>query len=167
VADLIPPPPINAPVNGLLSFFGLKNGGRNPQHLSEDLVPVIDLLDWYQANGAEAAASASTVINAVGFTSLGIVVPNGEWWFVQHFTVITGTLTAGQSLSVAPMWTDATPQAVMLGGYSPVLVAGDAGAVRADRNFWVPPGGIVGVHTTKLLLTPSVTGYLRFSRLRA
>jgi len=47
------PPPINRIPQPLLGYFGIKNGGRYPQTLSETLAPTIDLRYQYDAAGYE------------------------------------------------------------------------------------------------------------------
>lgn len=92
------PPPINSPLRGYLDFFGIKNGGVNPQTVAPDIAPVMDLQRWYMEGQADvftfsrpaviaASASANLVaINAttpVDITTGGqLVVPETETWLL-------------------------------------------------------------------------------------
>lgn len=94
---VLPPPPLNIQPRGLLDFFGIKNGGRFPQQLTPDLIPVVDLLTWYGMTNSIAFESQLVTINAstpgtnhpitstgpVDWTTGGnLVVPNDEVWLL-------------------------------------------------------------------------------------
>jgi len=64
-------PAINRIPHGLLSFLGIKNGGRNPQVLSEQLAANFDLMQWYLQQNSE-SLSVNAAVNALGF--------NGNYW---------------------------------------------------------------------------------------
>lgn len=82
---IIDPPPVNRQPTGLLGYFGIKNGGRNPQHLSEELSPGLDLLDWYLNTAPQFAQTAGTT--AAGVSAITVSPPQGEAWFVTHYGV--------------------------------------------------------------------------------
>lgn len=47
------PSPINVDLRGYLDFFGLKNGGSNPQMPAAVLAPTMDLQRWYMESRAQ------------------------------------------------------------------------------------------------------------------
>jgi hypothetical protein len=101
-AERLGVPPLNQIPWGLLDFFGIKNGGRFPQHLSDVLVPTFEMLDWYTSTKGQTVALTGTVIAASagastknditvassGFQTLivngQIAVPDNEWWIIRR-----------------------------------------------------------------------------------
>jgi len=98
------PPPINRLPLGLLSFLGIKNGGRNPQFLGEQLSPTFDLVAWYlQSNSRSLSLNGN--VTAVGFNSAWWTVPVGETWAVLSTMVNSqAALGAGQSVGFFGAW---------------------------------------------------------------
>ena len=94
-------PPINRIPGGLLGFLGIKNGGRNPDALSNVLVPQLDLTEVYLRTNY-VLARIDTTVAAVGFTGAG-TVPAGQAWYVSNvFANTPAALGAGQVLRGCP-----------------------------------------------------------------
>ena len=169
--QLIPP--------GLLGFFGIKSGGRNPSELGEQVSPTLDLWDWYtQAKLLDGIASLGSVpsvaVNATGihvFSPNAIIVPEGEAWWVDNFTIRTGTLLAAEAIGVVPVML--RPRVGSQNQYLLVETASGTGAAGAGqvsatsaKRFWVPPGTELGVLVSTIATAASITisAYLRFAR---
>lgn len=91
-------PPINRLPRGLLSFFGIKSAGRNPQVLTEELLPTLDLQNWYD-EGAMVEAQVDPIVfntNPVGGSLIApvsvspvgtlpptLICPQNEVWKVK------------------------------------------------------------------------------------
>lgn len=99
----LPPPPINAVPEGLLGFLGIKNGGRNPRNLIDNVQPTFDLWMHYLWSNSIVLQSAdlSFAANAArGALDLGptlpvnvanaanqVIVPNNEWWAFLEWNI--------------------------------------------------------------------------------
>lgn len=99
-ADRLGPPPLNLIPWGLLDFFGIKNGGRFPQQLPDQLLPVLEMFEWYLQTKAQtysgtgtavAASAGASTKNDVTVVSGGLTIVNGqisvpdnEWWVLTR-----------------------------------------------------------------------------------
>lgn len=85
------PPPLTSRPEGLLSSLGIQSGGRYPQHLAEDLVPVYELGAWYREfNQLFTTVSIPATPYAISTATdydCGIQVPAGEIWIVNRGTI--------------------------------------------------------------------------------
>lgn len=82
---------------GLLGYLQLKNLGQNPRSLIDAYQPTIDLRDWLlQANYRTLDRTVLLPNNTVGIngTTVPIIVPDTEWWFVHEAYLQTATLIA-------------------------------------------------------------------------
>ena len=139
------PAGLNAFPPGLLSFFGIKNGGRNPEDLGTILAPTLELRDWYLAQQWQRVQLSSGNVNAIGF--FGITsVPPAEWWMIRFLTA--RPLAA---LGAATTWTfslahqlDNTTQPVSLGPPVTGTVGGMPMASYPDVLI-IRPSGALGV----------------------
>ena len=136
---------------GLLSAFGIKNGGSNPQQLGELLVPTLELLDWYLAQQWITQRIVNADIGAgPGYSNLGAAttVPQNQVWFVRNVT--TGPDTAIPAGNASQFWlarrlTPVTSQVKL--GPTVTLVAGqrDYSAMSDNRPYLLRPGDDIGV----------------------
>lgn len=134
----IPVTPINRLPWGLLSFLGIKNGGRAPSQLGDLLVPVWNSADLYTQTNSECVDVVAN-ITATGFNTF-VEVSAGEHWLVHEFAGFTAPLGAGQSLKYA---------CCALGGVGSshlILAETTVGAVVGERSGsscqpgrWFPP----------------------------
>jgi len=94
--QLIPP--------GLLGFFNLKNSGKNPRTLDDNINPSLELLPWYLCSQQEGLVGTLSIVDTnIGefqaMTALDtLTVPDQEWWYVHS-----------HSVHVALLSTDSTP----------------------------------------------------------
>jgi len=154
------PPPINRLPAGLLSFLGIKNGGRNPQFLSEQLSPTFELLGWYlQSNSLSLQANGN--VTAVGFNANWFTVPAGETWAVLSAQVNSqAALGAGVTIAFGGAWIRSALQVLPspLTVYSPAFTVGAvavaASAPAGGPVTLVPPGGVIGVYCSQLVAGP-------------
>jgi hypothetical protein len=149
------PLPINKIPPGLLSYMGIKNGGRNPQWPDDPvLVPVIDLLKWTQAddfgaftqNANTAAVATTGAINAVS-------VPAGQVWMITNVAANVGAMGAGATLEYAlaigyQVAGAATTQWEPIGPSSGVLtvgLSGSAGRFEPSTPLILRPAMSLGI----------------------
>lgn len=96
---------INRLPRGLLDFLGIRSGGRYPQQLSEQLLPMMDLGSWYKsANVFQLQCVGETAVantNAGLFTFITptpafatFTVPQDEVWIVLPGSWIGWSMTA-------------------------------------------------------------------------
>jgi len=79
---------------GLLSKLALKQNGPNPTDLSDQVVPIIDLTNWYSADASVPVVGIDLTLGSgvlfqtiLGFSSQPLVVPDNEIWWVRGFEV--------------------------------------------------------------------------------
>lgn len=143
--------PIQTQPQGLLGFLQIKNSGKNPENFPDVLQPTLEQFDWYVQTNAQdlpryQGAFASGVSGYQSFTNPGaLIVPNGEWWYVDYYTIRSAVLGAGDGAQFAcgmvPQPSLATGLTLKL-GEDCVRQSGPATslAVRAASPFWAPPG---------------------------
>lgn len=96
---------------GLLGFFGIKNGGKYPQFISEQILTTLDQAGLLAANYIErhvfSVQPTTSGLKAMTdvVTGLPAVVPAGEIWFCQAISITTFT-GAGDSVTWVPCITN-------------------------------------------------------------
>lgn len=153
-------PPINRLPGGLLSFLGIKNGGRTPQVLSEQLAPTFSLVDWYlQTNSLSLQQNGN--VTAVGFNANWFTVPSGETWAVLSTMVNSqAALGAGVTIAFGGAWIRSalqvlpSPLTLMSPSFTTGAVAVAASAPAGAAVTFVPPGGVIGVYCSALVAGP-------------
>lgn len=152
------PPTLNRIPNGLLGFLGIKNGGSNPAQLSQVLGAGFELFDWYVQTNREYFRTGINLA-ALGQTTF-FTVPNGEWWFVCHASLVTSALGAGQTLQAGISFTDASGvRTIMVGNPPPSRTVGQVFACDS-RDFWMGPGDTIGPYVTEIAAGPIVAPVL-------
>jgi hypothetical protein len=152
---------------GLMALLGSKVMGTAPRELADQVVGVIELLEFYTLNIRE-TATAGQVTPAIGgnvFTGTTLTVPAGEAWIVHAYNVEC-QCAAGEAIDLQA--------AVTLAGGGQMMGVGDYFAAAATQNVraWAPnqftagPGAVFGFNVRSLTLTPDVFGWLTFSRVR-
>lgn len=162
--------PIYGPIQGippgLLGLLQLKTVGRNPGTLDGNVSPGFELSDWYlRANQIQLSTTYTQLMAAtagggyqVFTTPSALVVPDGEWWYVNFYAARGGLAaadtvnqmrTAIQTNRVAP---------VRFGRFGgPNTLAGQGSLLCFDTDFWVPPGAEFGVHVANVVSPAGVT----------
>jgi hypothetical protein len=97
------PPPLTTRPEGLLSMLGLQTNGSYPQHLAYDnLVPQIDLLNWYLESRAEVNTPENFAVNAAPGNFVTIwQVPAQEVWVLLACTLRPVTIASACTLQLA------------------------------------------------------------------
>lgn len=153
-------PPLNRQPEGLLSWLGIKNGGRNPQTLIPTLQPVLELWPHLTVSGREYYSLAQiSITGALSITDLTvtgiapaaplpdilvggfIVVPQDEVWYCESFEV-SWTLPAEAAAYCDCQWIfGALRVAQTLQGWTTGTATGARGGRRTtERPFWLGPG---------------------------
>lgn len=186
------PSPINVELRGYLDFFGLKNGGMNPQMPAAFLQPAMDLQRWYMESrvlelGLQAANHVATAgAQAVNFTTTfpinlvsgGVLrVPQNEIWVALPGSSLQWTFTAtasqffdaqfvfqqGQSGGNFP------PAAHLVGFTASDAASTSSGSRTLMEPYWLSPGTLLQYHTMRCIVPAgnvAVRGSLRLVRLR-
>lgn len=165
---MIGPPPINRQPGGLLGFLGIKNGGRNPDQLSNVLAPTWDAAEVYLRTNY-ILARVTINVAAIGFTAASFVPPSESWYVHNAMGNSQNALGAGVVLGgfVAAALVDGVAYSVA--GLVPPVRA-TAGQVWAScdqtRPYQLlPPGAALGFYCTELAAGPvSVQLQLWYSR---
>jgi hypothetical protein len=159
------PPTVNRIPGGLLGFFGIQSGGRNPESISPGLLAQIDLTQWYF--GTNRVYLRSSVNIAATFFTPVYQVPLGEHWYCENICYVSPTLGAGQTLETMPCLQDAsgTRQNTLIQMPGSRTV-GAVYAVTAG-GFFMAPGEQLGLYTTQLVAGPVNAGVytLAYARL--
>jgi hypothetical protein len=165
----------------LLDYFGIKNGGRNPQSLAEVIAPVLDLDRWYKVESEEYLQGGISGHSSAGWVSASptlLVVPAGEVWHVHAFSV-TIAIPQSQTLIFAPLSTRVPEGGFVTGGMpvlpevativTPAAVATYTYQVGTDWQGWgryFRQNTVFGSAITSITTTMDFTWQLRFSRFR-
>lgn len=136
--------------NGLLGWFGIKNGGVNPTDVSATLDPSIDMLEWYLLGDVE-TAQVTFSTNALGFNS-GVQVPAGEWWYLHSASVLVTvpaagniTVACGTSFQGAGGGSNAHRFGDFINSSNPT----DTMLAVYNGGIFLPPGARVGMYLTR------------------
>jgi hypothetical protein len=186
--------PINVSLRGYLDFFGLKNGGMNPQQPAGFLQPVMELQRWYlesraidynwsrlfvaNANASNLQLTATTPSNLSN--GADVIVPQSEIWAVLPgsrifwlFDVVaaqscTGLsyITQGPSNIVA----ETLPMYPSRGSIASNATVRVSGETVVDQVYWLQPGYALRVKHYGIITGAaneiSVDGTLRIVRLK-
>lgn len=175
--------PIQVYPPGLLGFLQLKNIGRNPEELPNVLQPTLDLFDWIMKARAEdivpsRVASAPGIALANGQIGLQRFSPNvpvtrsNEWWWVENYTVGTGTLGATDTSGFALGFLTPTVGAsnlYVVGTPSPIVTgtANGRALTAFAGGFFLPPSSelVLRVMANDTATTISYSAFVRFTPL--
>jgi len=162
---------INRSPSGLLSFFGIKNTGRNPSSIGDVLTPTLELVPWYLSQNSESVSFTGPVA-AVGFSPGFFTVPETETWAVIGCTVNSqAVLGAGVVLTIGGGWIR-NPNLAILAPLTTLGERSTAGQVAAAWSpvgtiEFVPPGARIGIYVTEIAAGPvSVTMNLTVVRMQ-
>jgi len=146
----LPPPPLTVRPVGLLDFLGIQSGGKHPQSLARELLPVLALTDWYRESQVEViqgtAANCSSIASFVGL----VTVPAGECWLVQSVDLFsTAAIPAGVTSFNACLGESVVTAVCrnVLNDPRPANLVGSTGTLF--RSVWTPP--------LQALILPGVT----------
>lgn len=137
---------LNARPDGLLSFLGIKNGGKFPQTLRDDLTGNIDLLRLYEANNVISYGEAVVGDIAFGLTEFGPAGVTTNVGSVFHFdTVEVRVNCTGAGTIIAFQLGLYQPATTTFIGFTPIsygqlAVPAQNWAAIALRDVWVPAG---------------------------
>lgn len=145
--------PIQARAPGYLGLLELKNLGKLPSDVGERLSPTFDMEDYYLRGSAQWFQTALSRTDGIAtYNSFGpyagnpLIVPEGQWWWVEYCTVRFFAAGAGATL------TDGAVAMQGPGGINPFTIwdpvsvtAARTAAVSVARNFWAPAGSRLGV----------------------
>lgn len=176
------PPPLNRQPNGLLDFFGIKNGGRYPQVLDERLQPVVDLLRHYTELAAQVFVWSGTIAATQDASSTNIPttlptnlsvssqleVPNNEVWYIAA-AHIQWTMRANDSAQFNIADTDPFGAIPGYSRYWPMYLQGSAAAAAAPavrrgisvlaQPVYVLPGRIIVAPHNGVVVTTGPVDY--------
>lgn len=166
------PGTVNPAPPGLLSLLELKQQGENPNRLSDTVVPVVDLTHWYGQDRLESVAGYQFLgdgifySDVIPFITQPLTVPEGEVWWVDHYSVLLffDTAPATTLLAYHQLAPVVIPRNIplplatfganyLVGESAPAFSSVVAGAVPASggyvtspalRDFWAGPGTTFG-----------------------
>jgi len=162
------PPPLTSRPEGLLDLLGLQNNGAYPQHLAyQQLVPTLDLLQWYLEAQADFINTTVTP-NSVGFhTGTDLTVPAGEHWVMLAATAVATTGATPSTVCFAR--TNSSGGSILtLGTYGTGGVAGTLTVCRTDNlgPWLLRPSVQIGLLCAQLGTAVAFTVTLRVARLK-
>ena len=150
------PQPLNRVPAGLLSFFQIKSTGRNPDQLSDEVRPVLNMVDFYSAGiGARIEESFELGFDPTNLnTSIAVVtVPSDEFWIVRNVSQTARVTTAGAgeraAFAILLQNIQATENVVLasmppgnnLATWADTLATTQGCHHNFDTGLFVPPGG--------------------------
>lgn len=151
--------PLNRQPNGLLDFFGIKNGGLNPQQLGQIVQPQLDVLSLYEntapavvGNTSGAAAAGPVLFGPAGATS----EPGASWHFRGVSVLMETPLPADVAYWRLGAYYNGTFVAFTdLNGINGTFTnVANRGALHI-RDLWLPPGWSLAYETFLLAGAPN------------
>ncbi len=179
---ILTPPVINRAPLGLLDFFGIKSGGRNPQNIAATVAPTLDLWNLYEQDALEVYGDGTGVAagGALGGWDYGGpgflpgIVPENEFWHIREYSATVAAAAGITAVALWPMMQVRVTNGVGAGGRTEFPVGAtvqyQGAALGASRwkleasDFWLPPGGILGGYTGAL--EPLATAMTAFQSVR-
>lgn len=145
--------PIQARAPGYLGLLELKNLGKLPDVAVDSLQPIFEMRDMYLRGSAQWYQTAlSRTDGAATYNSFGpyagnpLVVPDGQWWWVEYMAVRFFAAGAGATLQQGAAAMQGPGGINPFTIWEPVSVtAAQTAAVSVARNFWAPAGSRLGV----------------------
>lgn len=165
--------PIQPPPLGLLGLLQLKNVGRNPAFLQDEVSPSIEMFDfWIQGSldtvgTFSAAPAAGTVTGFNPFTTpSSLTVPNEETWWVENFSCTFGAGVGGTFTGIRLAYQNFNGKTFVIGDQELNLAAQNT-RIMVARRFWLPPGSVLGwFHDSITVAAGAVaTSGLQFARM--
>lgn len=167
----MPSSPIQQLPTGLLGLLQLKNLGKNPSVLLDDVRPIVDMLPlWLMTSASQDPNGHSSVLNtgggsARGFATNPLLVPQDETWFVHRYHVgASFDLAAAdvlKNLCPVAIWNSAGPllwnSLVRVGLDCASDLASSAQPVVGCGGFWLPPGSELGFTFAHATTATSIT----------
>lgn len=89
---------INQPPRGLQDLLGSQNFGDNPSDLAETVIPSLEMLDFLSAEKIDFERIAGSRTARGG--NVGVVVPEGELWFMMEASGVGIPDLVGDSLAL-------------------------------------------------------------------
>ena len=147
---------------GLLGFLGIQAGGKYPSLLGDTIAPTWDLLNLLAGAHATGISGVAIPNLAVGFNTVGLVVPETEIWYVTmcHAVAATGAAEAASfALAVEPS------VGAAVGLTSNVIIGANEASWFATvyEPFWLSPGDDLGIQCSAF--TGTVVGNVRCRRI--
>lgn len=152
--------------SGLLGLLQLKQQGQNPSPLREDVQPTTDLTQfWFQNQmrdltldftGPHNTLVATGANGSKGFGT--IVVPNGELWYIENFSV-NANLLAAETCRYALQFIDSVVgmQYFLTPDVADIITARTRSICVSTRNFWLSSGRILGIQVFDILTAGNIT----------
>lgn len=135
---------INRSPNGLLGFLGIKNGGRNPQQLTEILQGNYQLNELYDANNPIWDVNTQLGV-AVAGSYVAFTPPDNNVWKVLQYSAFVAA-PAGVTCDVALVQLGQANARFVALSDSVSLVAGQAAITRAPAPGVVAQGERLGFY---------------------
>lgn len=155
--------PISNVPQGLISLLGLRDMGAVPRQVPETLSASFDVIPLLLLNReVQGGQALFSTINSVPL----ITVPAGELWYVHAFGISSGTLLAGETITICPGFIQEASFIEV--GPCESAVAGARAGTGAYTSMWLPPGSQLAARTNQITTGASITvlGRALVSRLR-
>lgn len=155
------PAPLNRQPNGLLDFFGIKNGGENPLELGRILQPQLDTLPLYEnaAPTEVGSVSGALAFGPVLFGPAGATTEPGASWHFRSVAISVNSTGAGDQAYVelgAYNGLTFVPFTGVLYGNQALLAAALPGVSGLYiRDLWLPPGWALAYNTLGVAGAPT------------
>lgn len=149
---------------GILGFLGIKNGGRYPQRLLDQLAPTWDLAQLYLNSYAEYLTVASTIVGP-GYT-IFFSAPQNETWYVTDYSLDIAS-GAGEAWQGCLARATANNLAQVRLSDDWTLGASTWAARVGPRGVILAPGESLGVSTDSVTGVIDIVSQCRFTVLQS
>lgn len=157
---------------GFVSFFGLQNSGRAPQTVSSMLQPNLELSRWYLAQERRYNTDTQAV-NAATSQAFAQSAGELEFLIVEHWSVYSAALTAGQTLQIVAQvsFENSNALEVQFGAVSNYAQAGEiaVSTVNLQSGYLIlPPRAQLSVRVLAIAAGPiNVSSAIKFTSARS
>ena len=148
---------------GLIDLLGMRATGDTPHQLAQQLLPVLDQLDYYLFDRLEVLiAPTSIAVPGIGnVTFVGTTVPQNQLWMLYDYSVILPTTAAASAIKATPGvfrgGNGATGFVALVDQLSAGALEGDCKGRHFERPVIVGPGQIFSLQCTTFTGAPAVT----------
>lgn len=141
---------INRVPQGLLSLLDMKTQGTNARILGEQLITVLDVVDFYL--GPKREIVSALIAPALGWNSSGSLSPaSGEVWLVRGLAAfsnadIAAAATLGIAVGFVPVGGAASFGGIALDDFSGSFATGQRAVSTYQDQFLLQPGDQLGFY---------------------
>jgi hypothetical protein len=143
---------------GLLDILGMQSTGDTPHLIGGEVIPTIDLLDYYLIDRLRGQQATTANVAAIGGLVTTVTPPAGEQWLVYGFTGASAALAAATAFTATlAVFRASTGFYQFIGpNVSAANPATYANGVSFSQPFIMRPGDVLAAWVSAVTGAPAV-----------